>query len=542
MEQFFETARPLVTYIGPLVLFVLGALWALDQHNSRFESKLAAVSALVALALLLNLNSYVILDYAVSLGLVAITALVIVQLMRKHPSYGQNWRQNWLIWLVILLGGLASLWLFGHYYQQDIRNVTIKVMLSTEPAPETLDQRRSADWEQRTAERFGQKTGAQVMIIPAPANATQRLEAYLKQFDAPQQTDHWRTNPTNDVDVFTIDLAWTGIMQQYAADLTSALQEVQKQFIPAITVNNTINGKLVAIPWHIDIGLLYYRKDLLKKYDIPEPPKTWSDLETAARVIQQGERETNPYFWGFIWQGKAYEGLTCNALEWQASNGNPTIINSKGEVNLNNLQTIAAFERARTWIGDISPPDATSFDEGKTFDTWMEGNAAFMRNWPYAYRASQEASWAAEGDRVGVALLPQGDGMNARHAATLGGWQLIINAETRHKQKKAAIEFVRFLTQKETQRDLAIATGKLPVWNALYEDPTMLRELNFPKNLDLRESITNAVTRISPQIVESYPAISKAYFEEVHKLLKGEKPAEAAVRDIEIKLQQELSR
>ncbi|XQQ07025.1 MAG: hypothetical protein EDM05_59030 [Leptolyngbya sp. IPPAS B-1204] len=70
----------------------------------------------------------------------------------------------------------------------------------------------------------------------------------------------------------------------------------------------------------------------------------------------------------------------------------------------------------------------------------------------------------------------------------------------------------------------------------------MLRELNFPKNLDLRESITNAVTRISPQLVESYPAISKAYFEEVHKLLKGEKPAEAAVRDIEIKLQQELSR
>lgn len=540
MEQFFETARPLVTYIGPLVLFLLGALWALDQHHSRFESKLAAISALVALVLLLNLNN-VVLDYAISVGLVAITALIIVQMMRKKPSYLRNWRQNWSSWLIIILVGLGSIWLFWHYYQQDIRNVTIKVMLSTEPAPETLDQRRSADWEQRTAERFGEKTGATVMIIPAPADATQRLETYLNQFDVPQQNDYWRKDPTNDIDVLTIDVVWTGIMQQYAADLTLALQDVQKEFIPAIVANNTINGKLVAVPWHIDLGLLYYRKDLLKKYDIPEPPKTWTDLEIMAREIQQGERQNNPYFWGFIWQGKAYEGLTCNALEWQASQGQPAIINSKGEVNLNNPQTIAAFERARNWIGDISPPNSTSFDEGKTFDTWMEGNAAFMRNWPYVYRASQEANWAAGGDLVGVAPLPRGESSNARHAATLGGWQLIVNAASRHKEKQAAIEFIRFLTQKDIQKDLAIATGKLPVWNALYDDQSMLRELNFPRNLDLRESITNAVTRTSPQIVENYPAISKAYFEEVHKVLRGEKQAESAVADMEIKLQQELS-
>jgi trehalose/maltose transport system substrate-binding protein len=531
------TAVPLVRYIGVLVLFLLASLWALEGHNSKIEPKFAALSALVALLLALNFNVATI-DYLLSGALVLITALLITQTIRDKQDYVQSWRQHWPVWATITLVGLATLATFWFYYQNDLRDVSLKAMLATETNFETLDKRRSAEWEQGIAERFKEKTGATVTIIPAPSDTTQRLNAYLQQLSAPQQIDNWRKDAVNDVDVYAIDAISIGTISPYVVDLTPYFKRELRQqaFIPSIIANNMIEGKLLSIPWYADSGLLFYRKDLLKQYDIPEPPKSWRNLETAASRIQQGERQKNPYFWGYIWQGKEYEGLTCNALEWQASNGNPTLVNSKGEITVNNPQTIAAFEQARKWINTISPPSSITYDEGQTFETWMDGNAAFMRNWPYAYIASQEAGWA-EGDNVGVAPLPKGDDSEASNVGVLGGWQLAVNAASRGKEKQAALKFVQFLTRQDTQKDLAIKTGKLPTREALYDDQSMLKQLDYPRNLDLRAIIKNAVSRTANLQSEIYPSISQAYFEEVHKILIGEKKAETAVKDIEKKLQ-----
>jgi trehalose/maltose transport system substrate-binding protein len=85
---------------------------------------------------------------------------------------------------------------------------------------------------------------------------------------------------------------------------------------PPSSRNDTVQGKLVAVPYFTEVSLFYYRRDLLEKYRFARPPVTWSELERQARTIEDGERGNgNRLFWGFLWQGAASEALTCNALE-----------------------------------------------------------------------------------------------------------------------------------------------------------------------------------------------------------------------------------
>src|SRR5690606_37868009 len=139
------------------------------------------------------------------------------------------------------------------------------------------------------------------------------------------------------------------------------------EYFPRIVENNTVGDKLVGIPWFTDAGLMYYRTDLLEKYGYEGPPTTWSEFEEMANTIQEGERAENPDFWGYTWQGNAYEGLTCNALEWQVSNGGGFIIEEGDDgsptVTVNTPQVVAAMEMAAGWVGTISPEGVTTYLE-----------------------------------------------------------------------------------------------------------------------------------------------------------------------------------
>lgn len=136
--------------------------------------------------------------------------------------------------------------------------------------------------------------------------------------------------------------------------------------------------------------MLYYRTDLLQKYGYQRPPQTWTELDQMATRIQAGERQAgNRDFWGFVFQGKAYEGLTCDALEWIFSMGGGRIIEPDGRITINNPQAIAALNMVRSWVGRISPPGVTSYAEEEARNAFQSGNAAFMRNWPYAYSLGQ---------------------------------------------------------------------------------------------------------------------------------------------------------
>src|SRR5690606_27385834 len=122
---------------------------------------------------------------------------------------------------------------------------------------------------------------------------------------------------------YNIDVIWPATFAAHMVDFYDYFapdDATITQYFPQIVENNTVDGRLIGMPWYIDAGLLYYRTDLLEKYGL-EVPQTWDELESAARTIQKGERnEGKAEFWGYLWQGKLGEPTTVNALEWQASN------------------------------------------------------------------------------------------------------------------------------------------------------------------------------------------------------------------------------
>lgn len=375
------------------------------------------------------------------------------------------------------------------------------------------------------AREFEEKTGIAVEMVPAPSSATERLTLYLQFLGA----------RSNEVDVYQIDVIWPGILHEHFVDLSDTFQEERGAFFQPIVANNTVGGKLAAIPWFADAGILYYRTDLLDKYGFDDPPGTWSELESMARTIQEGERAGgNGGFWGYVWQGAAYEGLTCNALEWIASSGGGTIVSPDGEVTIGNARAARALERASGWVGTISPPGVASYMEEEARNLFHMGQAAFMRNWPYAYTLMNQESSTVRG-KFGIAMVP---GEEGRHAGALGGWQLAVSKYSEHPE--AAIEFVKFMTSEHAQKERALGASLLPARPALYDDPEIAGEIPFIPSM--REVFENATPRPSTATGNRYNQISDIVFRSVHDVLLGRKEATEATAAMERQIEDVLEK
>jgi trehalose/maltose transport system substrate-binding protein len=367
--------------------------------------------------------------------------------------------------------------------------------------------------------RFAELTGITVSFVPGEQDANDRLTKYNQALGS----------QSSDVDVYQIDVIWPGVLAQHALDLNTALSDLAAQHFEAIVQNNTVDGKLIGMPYFTDAGLLYWRQDLLDQYGLTQPA-TWTDLETSAQTIMDGEKATVADFYGFVFQGKAYEGLTCNALEWQVSNGGGSIVESDGTVSINNEQAAAAFDRARTWIGGIAPEGVTGYNEPSSLNDFMAGRAAFMRNWPYAWANSNDPAQSQIAGKVGVGVLPMGDGEGARNAATLGGWQLMV--ATYSKEPDAAVEWVRYLCSAELQRTAAIERARLPTIASVYDDPGVAEASEFiPRLKDVFQG--GAVARPSSVTSDLYPEVSRTYWEEVNQVLTGAKSGADACASLE---------
>ena len=312
------------------------------------------------------------------------------------------------------------------------------------------------------AEAWARKTGNRVKLVSTPNSATDRLALYL-QIMAAQSPD---------IDVFQIDVVWPGLLASHLIDLGPFLpQGLKGEHFPAVVENNTVNGKLVAMPWFIDAGLLYYRKDLLDRYGA-QVPAQWSELEATAKRIQDAERKAgNKRLWGFVFQARSYEGLTVNALEWIASSGGGTIIGAYGKVTVNNPKAIAAIDRARGWIGTIAPEGVLTYTEEESRGVFQTGDAVFMRNWPYAWALANAPDSPVKG-KVELAPLPTG-GADDKHVAALGGQELAVSRYSQHPE--LAADLVLYLTSADEQKRRAIEGSFNPTITSLYKDPDILK-------------------------------------------------------------------
>jgi trehalose/maltose transport system substrate-binding protein len=367
------------------------------------------------------------------------------------------------------------------------------------------------------AKKFSQQTGIKVNVVPHPAASDASYSQLARAF----------STHSSSIDVAMIDVVWPGAFAPFLVDLKPKLGAQSKIHAPGIVASDTVGGKLVAMPWFGDFGMLYYRTDLLKKYGYSAPPTTWTQLFAMAKKIQDGEKATSPNFSGFVFQGNAYEGLTCDSLEWIASSGGGHFIDN-GKATINNARAAAVLDLFRKNIGVTTPRGVTTYQEGETHTAFIDGDAAFMRNWPYAYSLAQAAGSKVAG-KFAVAPLPHGSGGGS--VATVGGWQLAVSKYSKHPD--ASIEFVRYMTSKPVEKFDTITNSNVPTIPSLARDPAVKKVAPY-----LTPATANVprATRPSTVLGSKYNEGSKDIYQAISRILNGS-PASSVLPGLQSQLQ-----
>ncbi|MEE8450081.1 MAG: ABC transporter substrate-binding protein [Thermodesulfobacteriota bacterium] len=306
-------------------------------------------------------------------------------------------------------------------------------------------------------------------------------------------------------DVFALDVIWVQefIRAGWLLDLTPYIgAQGLRGMLPGPVSAVTFKGKIYAIPWFMDAGLLYYRRDLLKKYNLT-PPQTFAELINITRTVLQAERD--PGLLGFIFQGKQYEGLICSIMEFIWGNGGD-VISADGQVVIDSQEAgdALAFVRDLIYKHKLVPELVTTADEEITRHIFGAGRAVFMRNWPYAWNLFQRADSPVKG-KVGITLMPHFQGKES--AATLGGWQLGINPYSRNVD--AAVTFVKFMTRYDSQRHLALTMGLKPTLVKLYQDPDLVASQPF-------------ITELLPVMLRARPRPVTPFYMMISQILQAE--------------------
>jgi trehalose/maltose transport system substrate-binding protein len=345
-------------------------------------------------------------------------------------------------------------------------------------------------------------TGIKVSYVTRPADTGATYAQYQRLL-----TSH-STTP----DILMIDVVYPKAFAQYLAPMDSLplLSDEARLQYTNIVDNDSANGKLLAMPWFGDFGLLYYRKDLLQKYGFANPPTTWQELTDQATKIQAGEQAGKANFYGFVFQGSAYEGLTCDALEWLASSGGGTFVKGS-QVTVDNSDAISVLKLAQSWIGKIAPTGVTSFQEEDARNAFDAGNAAFMRNWPYAYAISADPKNSKVVGMFDAAALPHG--ASGQSSATVGGWQLGINGASNNKE--AAAVYIAYATGKVMQKYRSIYGSFVPTMDSVATDPDVIKVAPY---LAVQ---TTRVTRPS-DLGTKYNQGSTFIYQAVNSILRGQ--------------------
>ena len=270
-------------------------------------------------------------------------------------------------------------------------------------------------------------------------------------------------------DLVSMDVTWT---PKFAAagwllPLDSAFSpEETRALLPEDLAAGRYDGRLYRIPVRTDIGLLYYRRDLLERAGL-DPPATFGELLRVARRLQ-----SPPGLWGYVWQGAQYEGLVCNYLEVLHGHGGFWIETPDLEIGLDAPPALAALDflrECRMGPDPISPSGVTTYKEEESRRLFQEGRAVFLRSWPYAWRLAQAPGSPVAG-KIGVQPMVHAPGRTG--AGVLGGWGLGVSRFSRHPE--LAMAFIRHAVTLPEQRALCLESGYAPARIDAYRDPALL--------------------------------------------------------------------
>lgn len=417
------------------------------------------------------------------------------------------------------LGGLAGTALMGLPGCGGRRiKGPVALVFSHGEAPEVLGDQIS---------RFNQRHRGEieVKLRLAPADTGQYFEKLRTGFQAGEA----------DVDVISGDVIWPA---QFAAsgwisDLSDRFGgDLRGAHLPAAINSNTHRGAIYGVPWFTDAGMLYYRKDLLRKSGFSEAPETWDDLaEQAEKVMRDSGTK-----YGFVFQGAEYEGGVVNGLEFIWNSGGDVLApGNLDKVTVDAPKAVEGLKTARgTVTGGIAPEAVPSYKEYESYTDFLNGDAVFMRNWPNVYARAADARLSKiEQHQIGVAPLPV-SGAGEQAYSGLGGWNLMVNAAS-HAKLEAAWTFIKFLSAPEQQKERAIKGGYLPTLKDCYEDHDILSRV--PVITLGREAIRNVRARPATPF---YQDMSLAMAERFHASLSGAVDPGRAARTLRERLEEIL--
>jgi multiple sugar transport system substrate-binding protein len=355
----------------------------------------------------------------------------------------------------------------------------------------------------------------------------------LGNADTGQRFDKLRTQMQaggEDLDVILGDVIWTAQLaeSEWISDLSDRFTESQrKEFLPGSVEAITYEGKTFGMPWFTDTGLLYYRKDLLQESGFDGPPKTWDELKQMTRKV----REDAGLKYGFVFQGAAYEGGVCDGMEFIWTHGGEVLDpNDPTKVLVDSPQAIAGLATERSMITEgISPEGVTVYKEDESAGAFLNGDAVFLRNWPYVYALVGTSEYPElKPEQVGVSELPSADGEPGN--GTVGDQPLYISSTA--TDPDAAWKFIQFLSAPEQQKIRAVEGAYLPTRTALYSDQEIQEKV--PVVVLAQEALQHTRPRpVSPY----YSDMSLEMQEQFNASLSGDISPEEAARTLKEQLE-----
>lgn len=359
----------------------------------------------------------------------------------------------------------------------------------------------------RQLHRFMERhSDIKVVQQPTPDAADQRHQLYVQ----------WLNAGVSDPDILQLDVVWTA--EFAAAGWLLPLDHFAPDtngFFPSTLVASRWAETLYALPWFVDVGMLYWRTDLMD-----HPPRTFDELSLQVAAAQA--RSGLPF--GFVWQGARYEGLVTVFLEHLGGFGG-CILDSMGHVMVDAEPAIQALTYMRDAIyqGRIVPPLVLTWQEEQTRFAFQNGQAAFMRNWPYAAALLADRSTSQVSGKFAVAPMPALP--TAKPAATLGGSQLAINARSDHPE--AAYAVIAYLTEPAQMLERARIAGQYPARPALYIASDLASAFPLPPE-QVRRIIEHAVPR---PVTPVYTELSDILQIALHRALTQQQSPTAALGD-----------
>ena len=315
-------------------------------------------------------------------------------------------------------------------------------------------------------------------------------------------------------DVLNLDVVWTAefATAHWIIPLDGS-QFPLTQFLPHTVDTAKYRGKLYAVPFTSNAGLLYYRSDILTKEHL-NPPTTWAELSQEARTIAP-----KYHIGGYAGQLSAYEGLTVNFDEVVGIAGGAILTGDGTGVAVDSPQ---AREGLNFLVGGIKqgwiPTAALTYNEESSRQAFENGKLLFLRNWPYVYGEANGAASLVKG-KFGVVRLP---GPKGPGSSELGGANLAISAYSRHQ--RTALEFIKYMTSLSSERQALVKGSYPPVWAQLYDDPNLRHQ--FPYLQTLKDSINSATARL---VSPNYSQVSLTVSSAAYAALSGSESTDAAI-------------